>query len=634
MSFSISSSKLTGNPGETGWAQVHDFKPDDVQKYSTRGHFFAVIATKGKPNVEGGGIESVVAGRELITRLHEEYYGSTQTSSYNAIKDSCGKVINEFRQVWGNVEIAACAVIGDVVYTASGGGAAVSILREGMLAKILESGKSSDKDVVSASGYPKDSDVLVLATSSFLNIFPDGIIRGALIGGELSEAVEKLAPTIHSGKEAGDVGAVFIKFKKEVINVPQVQEVEETNKKRAKVKNTISLLLDRVRRKTENLMKLPERKIFIRQPVDDVELNRGRKLYISVGIILLLLLVISIGFGIKRNIEKETKSRYQDRLVSARHQFDEAVGLYQLDANRARELYSESQQVVNALIEEGVSDPELSDLSNALANERGKILGEYQSEAELFVELSLISDGFKGIKLFSTDDSLYVLNEGADRIIKVSFDTKRSEVVAGPDEVRGTKEIAVYSDRVYTVKDDGVYEIGEDNKRIIEASFGEDFLIYSYAGNIYILRKNLGVIERYTAGESGFSSGVNWISSGVEPDLENIISWSIDGSIWMLDASGEISRYTFGNPQEFNLSSISPALKDPKTLFTSESLEYIYILDPSDSRVVVIDKEGNFKAQYKGEEIKEAKALAVTEVEKKIILLTGEKLLSIEIKHF
>ena len=213
MSFSVSSSKLTGNPGGTGWAQVHDFKPDDVQKFSTRGHFFAVVGTKGKPTIGGGGIESVVAGREIITRLHEEYFGNTQISPYTALKEACEKVIAEFKEVWGDVEIAACSVIGDVVYTAAGGGAAVSILREGMLAKILESGGGQGKYVVSASGYPKDSDILVLATSSFLNVFADGTIRAALIGGEPTAAVEKLAPTIHSGKESGDIGAVFIKFK-------------------------------------------------------------------------------------------------------------------------------------------------------------------------------------------------------------------------------------------------------------------------------------------------------------------------------------------------------------------------------------------------------------------------------------
>jgi hypothetical protein len=565
--------------------------------------------------------------------LHEEYFGNTQISPYTALKEACEKVIAEFKEVWGDVEIAACSVIGDVVYTAAGGGAAVSILREGMLAKILESGEVGGKYVVSASGYPKDSDILVLATSSFLNVFADGTIRAALIGGEPTEAVEKLAPTIHSGKESGDIGAVFIKFKKKVINIPQVQEIKETVKKKINVKNTISVLLNTVKRKTGNLVKFPERKIFIGNPIGDVGVNRGRKLYISVGVILLLLLTVSIGFGIKRNTEQKRKSQYQDRLVSARHQFDEAVGLYQLDTNRARELYSESYRVVNQLISEGVSDTELDALSADLANERGRILGEYESKTELFVELSLISDGFVGAKLFSTDENLYVLNEGSDRIITVAYNTKRSEVVAGPDRVSGTKEIAVYSERVYLVKDDGVYEMGDGDSRVIDIDLGGDFLIYSYAGNIYILRKNLGVIERYTAGESGFSSGANWMSSGVEPDFSNVISWAIDGSIWTLDAFGGIDRFTLGNPQVFNVSGVAPAITNPKAIFTSESSEFLYVLDPQESRVVVIDKEGNFKAQYKGEGIKEAKAFAVSEREKKIIILTGEKLYSIESKH-
>jgi hypothetical protein len=94
MSFAVSSSKLTGIPGPSGWVQVHEYLPKDEEKLKLRGHLFAVIATSGKgvsgPDLRfresqgsekgprpGGGVESVAAGRELLTRLHEEYFGST-----------------------------------------------------------------------------------------------------------------------------------------------------------------------------------------------------------------------------------------------------------------------------------------------------------------------------------------------------------------------------------------------------------------------------------------------------------------------------------------------------------------------------------------------------------------------------
>ncbi len=49
--------------------------------------------------------------------------------------------------------------------------------------------------------------------------------------------------------------------------------------------------------------------------------------------------------------------------------------------------------------------------------------------------------------------------------------------------------------------------------------------------------------------------------------------------------------------------------------------------------MVVLEKDGKFKAQYSSEEISNAVNLIASETEKKIILLTGDILLSIEMRH-
>src|SRR3989344_4636283 len=102
--LNISSAKLTGTPGSSGWAQVHEFSPGDPEKFKARGKLFAVVATK---RVEEG-VETVAAGRELLTRLHEEYFGELDSKPFNTLKNATEKVIAEFKNTWGDVEIAAC----------------------------------------------------------------------------------------------------------------------------------------------------------------------------------------------------------------------------------------------------------------------------------------------------------------------------------------------------------------------------------------------------------------------------------------------------------------------------------------------------------------------------------------------
>ena len=101
----------------------------------------------------------------------------------------------------------------------------------------------------------------------------------------------------------------------------------------------------------------------------------------------------------------------------------------------------------------------------------------------------------------------------------------------------------------------------------------------------------------------------------------------------MISGGGKIERFSLGNKINFNVSGLYPELVSAKAIYSNEELKYLYILDPEKRRVVVLTKEGEYKAQYYSEEIGNAIDFSVSEENKKIIILTGEKLYSIEIKH-
>lgn len=110
MSFLVTSIKITGTPGASGWSQVHEFKPDDPEKLNQRGHLFAVVAAAPQ------------AGRELILRIQEEYFGALKTTAFYALKSTVQKVTDEFAKKEEEVEVAAAVVLKEVVYSAAGGG--------------------------------------------------------------------------------------------------------------------------------------------------------------------------------------------------------------------------------------------------------------------------------------------------------------------------------------------------------------------------------------------------------------------------------------------------------------------------------------------------------------------------------
>src|SRR3972149_5387158 len=112
MAFDLISPKLPGNPGTAGWAQVHEFAPEDPEKLESRGRLFAVVATGRHEE----GVDAVSAGRELLARLHEEYFGGEQGPAFAGLQNAVKKFSDEFGQSWGEVEIAAFALVEDVVY--------------------------------------------------------------------------------------------------------------------------------------------------------------------------------------------------------------------------------------------------------------------------------------------------------------------------------------------------------------------------------------------------------------------------------------------------------------------------------------------------------------------------------------
>lgn len=628
MSFNVISAKLTGNPGDSGWAQVHEFRPEDKGKLARRGHLFAVIATKSSDL----GVDSVVAGREILARFHEEYFGKTTASAFNALKDALEKVIKEFSSTWEGVEIAAASVLENVVYSAAGGGARTAVFRGGMLANLLVSTK---KEVVSASGYPREEDVLICATESFFEALSEGSIKAALEGRDPRAAAESLAPTVHSVKESGNLGAVFVKFEKEGVFAGKMAG----KKKATSIKTKPS-----PKRTTVYLIKLGnffskltgsffERRIYIRRSEENLGLRQERKLAASIGAILLALLVVSIGFGIRQKQKTESRMRYEGRLVQAQHEFEEAMGLFSLNPVRSRELFLSSRKAAYNLKDEGIDDPELEKLRGDIEQNQGYILGEYQSNSKLFIDLSILSEGFVGDDLATSAGNLFILDREGKRIVKVSIDTKKTEVVAGPAQIDEAESVLAYSDRVFITNRKGIFEIDEGRSRVLEREWEGDVLVVAYAGNLYVLEKGASDLWRYAGSGDLFGTRKAWLAPGINVDFGGAMQMAIDGSIWFLFDSGKVTKFTGGNPVSFSVSGVVPELSQPSAIYTDEGLDFVYILEKDAGRVVVVDKSGDYKAQYLSEEIGKAKDLAVSEEVGKIILFTGDKLYSVEIRH-
>lgn len=269
-------------------------------------------------------------------------------------------------------------------------------------------------------------------------------------------------------------------------------------------------------------------------------------------------------------------------------------------------------------------------LEEKIAEERSKY--EIKPEIKELLDLTLQINGFNGNKLVSTGETMFVLDEKEKNIIQLDVNGKNAKIVAKKDVLDGVNNIASYEERLFTLNNDGIYEIDDGRTKVKDAEWTNP-LFYLYSANIYLVDRSNNQILRYSGNGKTFGDKADWLAPGIEVDFSKVVDMAIDGSIWLLSSSGKVTRFTNGNPTSITMNGIVSPLENPTAIYTNEDLKNVYVLDKDNGRVVVMEKNGDFKIQYVSDQLKNATDLVVNEESNKIILLSGSKLVYFEPKQ-
>lgn len=619
----ITSAKITAPIGAGGWVQIQELSPSNLEDVGYKGRLFVVVSSKKGRE----GIEAIEFERKIISGICDEYYNNVQEKPFDALKNATQNIANEFGEPGEDLEIASVVYAGDYIYTSAFGGSKIIIGRGGSLASILESGK----EVITASGSPFAGDVMIAGTKAFFEKVDLSTLGESLQDRSPESAVEKITSFIYTGAPIDTAGAIILKFEEE--NDKNLQsEISDSPKeppitKQTEIKEKLLGFWGRFK------TKIPRRNIYIKPGIQDEATSHSRKLTLSIGIILLVILAASVGLGIRQKKVNSLKKEYQGLLTEATAEINQAIGLASTSPEESRNLFLDSEGKLEKIKLLKVKDPKIDELQKIIEDSRAAILGEFEAAPELFIDLGLLSSGLKGDSLSFSGGNVYVLDKEGNRIVSVALATKKSEIVAGPTLIDNPSDIASYEDEAFVILSDGIYSLDSRKTKVIEKSWNGEAFLYSFAGNLYILDKAGNAIYRYAGnGDGTYGSQQNWLSSSTNADFANAKAWSMNGAIYVLYPNSKILKYSQGSPQNFSLRGIIPEIGNVDAFFADSDNQYVYLLDRAGKRVVAVDKDGRYKSQYIGDQISEAVSLIVSEADKKIILLTGGKLLSIELK--
>ena len=171
-------------------------------------------------------------------------------------------------------------------------------------------------------------------------------------------------------------------------------------------------------------------------------------------------------------------------------------------------------------------------------------------------------------------------------------------------------------------KTKGVYSFTEKGELINLIPGTQINDINYYGDNVYTLDKGKGIITKYQIKDGKALGGIQSLKNG---DLNQTVSFAVNGDFFLFKENGEIKRYRRGQLTDTIYKPTDPVLSQPVQLYSSKN-DYLYILDTIGNKVVIYDSLGNIKVQITSPKFTSLKSMAVSEKEQKIYLLSDNKI--------
>ena len=154
-----------------------------------------------------------------------------------------------------------------------------------------------------------------------------------------------------------------------------------------------------------------------------------------------------------------------------------------------------------------------------------------------------------------------------------------------------------------------------------------DAVVYNV--RLYTVDTKNNQIYKHGRTQTGFDRGSAWLKE--DHDLSDATGITIDGDVFVLKANGQLLKFEKGGLTTFELTGVDPALENPVDVQTYNDLSYIYILEPTHKRIVVVNKEGKMIKQITADEWQNPTSMIVDEPNNKIYVLDSNKMYELSI---
>ncbi len=578
----LSFAKIVANPTSLGWSQV----------YSAGKLFSAISLSKSEEAQEKDYLN--VLGKEILNSLEQEFF-TLETKDLESIRQA---VLTTSQKIPEDVIVSFVigAAIGNVLYLFILGSGKVDIKRGQTLGTLLEAKEAAGTELKEASGFLQDQDIIILETKAFSDEISESTVLEFLEKPSIDEAAENIAPLVH---EKGNplVSSIFVSYKEgeeketdEVIAQDSPKEEEESEEHLPKEEDATAI------QTPSSVFPSTSRPRFKRP----ANLRGTRNLIILLIIVVIIIFAASVFFAIKKQENDKLVAQFQSIYPAAEKKYNEGESLVDLNQALAQDSFQEAKKILD-----GAKDTFPAD------SKEGQQLESLSSKVDAALK-DTAKANLKEATEVKSSESFY---------LKTVADTKDSLAFAKDEK------------NVYYITDKAIFSLA--NGSASEKSLIENSDDWSSVGGLavyntspYAIEKSDDQILKFTNTGSSYSRS-GYLASGTDADLAKAVALTIDNNVYVLFSDGSVSKYFKGAEVEFSLKGLDKPLKNPTKIYSTPDFENIYILDKGNSRIVVLDKTGSFKAQYLSKVVSSAVDFEVLEADKKIYILSGGKIYKI-----
>lgn len=563
--------------------------------------------------------DAFTKGRQALSELSDFFFEGEGTPA-ERINSTFEEAKNKFSSSSG-WDLIIASIWGKVLYLLGQGEVEAYLKRDNKISSLLSVGSPAQL----ISGFIGDGDRLFFATKSLITFLGEDLEKTLSLPLEnFEEEVESKIGASESENQGLAVLAIEAQESEKITTLPQDEDApildQEPSFKDQKSKFAVLFA-----------------QIFNLLSYAKIYFPKSGRSRLILAIILLLIITGGAGYKYKAGKDRQKDLQFTNILQQARDNLNAAKGLSSLNPAEAKAKLDSARDEADKAYALKPKNQDALNLKKEIESESPSILLQSSvSDFPEFLDMDLVKKNFRATKMSLSNGKLLLLDQDIKTLAVVDINKKSNEILAGSQQLGDAVFASLNGGSAFVYsKDKGILKIDIQNSKISQVTkqdseWGVVKDLYGFASNVYLL--DSGQIWKYVPTSDGYSDKRAYLSKEVKADFEGAQRMQIESSVYLLKSGGEILRFTKGEKDNFSYEGLPGGVKEVKSIFVSSDTEELYILDSGNSRLLILTKTGVYKGQITGPKFAEASDLVVDEQGKKVYLLEGSKIYSVDLK--